>query len=65
MSIEARIPGIAAQHAVITPQCRSGKTAGGAFEEAVERLRQEYEACQNDANTDANFHLVLTVERSR
>lgn len=55
------IPGIKAQHAIITPTCRMNRL--DPFSEAVRRLRREYDACQLEANTGANFHLVLTVER--
>ncbi|HSR50924.1 MAG TPA: hypothetical protein VLV83_08845 [Acidobacteriota bacterium] len=65
MSIKSTVPGIKAQHAVITPTCRAGRGDAGAFEEAVRRLRQEYEACcKPECNAQANFHLVLTVERN-
>jgi len=57
------IPGITAKHAIITPVCRANRTVDGAWEEAVRRLREEYEACQTEGNARANFHLVLTVER--
>jgi hypothetical protein len=56
------IPGIKAKHAIITPVCRANRTNVGAFEEAVQRLRDEYAACL-EANEQSNFHLVLTVER--
>jgi hypothetical protein len=58
-------PGIAAHHAIITPTCRQGRGAVGAFEEAVRRLLIEYEVCAGAAaNAEARFHLVLTVERT-
>ena len=56
-------PGIKALHAIISPLCRANRTTEGAFDEAVNRCRTEYLACQNEANAEANFHLVLTVER--
>ena len=59
----ANIPGIKAVHAIVSKTCRLNRGVDGAFEEAVERLRREYLACQNDANIDANFHIVLSVER--
>ena len=67
MESKTQIPGIAARHAIITPACRGpeGEGAMGAFEEAVNRVRQEYIACEAQYATKANFHLVLTVERAR
>lgn len=61
--MNTQVPGIKAQHAIITKVCRANRTTDGAFDEAVARLRREYVACQNEANQEANFHLVLTVER--
>ncbi len=60
---ETKIPGICAKHAVITPACRDGHSDMGAFWEAANRLREEYKSCLVEANKDAKFHLVLTVER--
>lgn len=58
-------PGIAAHHAIITPTCRQGRGAVGAFDEAMRRIRAEYEVCERAAaNAEARFHLVLTVERT-
>lgn len=57
------IPGITAKHAIITPTCRANRTPMGAFAEAIERLTAEYEACLNDANREAYFHVALTVDR--
>jgi hypothetical protein len=59
------IPGIKAVHAVISPTCRQNRTLTGAFDEAVRRLREEYEACAKyEINSNVNYHLVLTVERN-
>jgi len=55
--------GITAVHAIITPACRSNRGVEGALEEAVRRVREEYLACQNADNANANFHVLLTVER--
>lgn len=57
------VPGVKALHATITPQCRVARSALGAFDEAVVRLRNEYLACQVKANEGADFHLILSVER--
>ena len=61
---ETRIAGLAAKHAIVTPICRQNRTAVGALDEAIQRLRQEYLACtQVLENQDAVYHFVLTVER--
>lgn len=55
---------IKAKHAIISPVCRSNRGDMGAFEEAIERIRQEYLLLKNLAiNIDANFHIILEVER--
>lgn len=57
------IPGMNAVHAIITPTCRSNKTDMGAFDEAVERLRQEYLTCLRGRGEDGSqYHVVLSVE---
>ncbi len=62
--IETKIPGIQAQHAVITPLCRLNRTAEGAFEEALRRLKESYDFMLNaEPNVLASYHLVITVER--
>ncbi len=60
------VPGINARHAIITAECRRARNNIGAFEEAVDRLRQEYLHCLAGIlidDTDTKFHLVLSVER--
>ncbi len=58
------IPGFVAKHAIITDECRLGRGANGAFEEAVERLRLEYAQCvEGWKDHKVNFHIVMTVER--
>lgn len=58
------VPGMCAQHAIITQDCRKGRGDDGAFEEAVRRLRREYEhAVKGWGDYPVNFHVVLTVER--
>ena len=63
-------PGIVAKHAIITDTCRTVR--GGdlaAFDEAVSRLRKEFQACAraeaNALGKGVQFHLILTVERPR
>lgn len=62
----ANIPGTPAKHAIITDTCRANRTDRGAFDEAIERLRQEYDACMkgHPNGLGTQFHLVLTVERA-
>lgn len=59
------VPGVSAKHAIITDICRENRSDAGAFEEAIARLRSEYEAlCQGwPVNNGAKFHVVLTLER--
>ena len=62
------IPGIRAIHAIITPDCRV--VQGGpmeAFEEAVRRMRREYELVVAGRKSDGpwNAHMVFTVEPIR
>lgn len=61
---ETKIPGIKTKHAIITKVCRKNRGVDGAFDEAVRRLREDYESlAAAPANEAANFHLVLTVDR--
>ncbi len=63
---ETRIPGIKAQHAIITDQCRVNKGDEAAIDEALGRLHHEYmQPATVPANMGkgVNFHVVLTVER--
>ena len=63
MTAEAKIPGIKAKHAIVTPVCRANK-GPAALTEAVNLLVREYEALAGlDANSAADFHFVLTVNR--
>jgi hypothetical protein len=55
------IPGVSAAHAIVTPACRANRGVGGAFDEAVARLRGQYERLAADCPT-FNLHLVLTSE---
>lgn len=60
------IPGAAAQHAIITPECIAGRGEEGAVDEALARLRvSALDAIKGwrDSERQPRFHLVLTVER--
>jgi hypothetical protein len=62
---QTSIPGTCAKHAIISDDCRIGRTEVGAFNEAVARLFEEYGyLCQAwPIQSGAKFHLVLTVEK--
>jgi len=61
---ETIIPGLAAKHAIVTPECRFNRTVVGALEEALERLECEYLICTRlPDNKGATYHFVLTIER--
>jgi predicted DNA-binding protein (UPF0278 family) len=53
---------ITAKHAIITPVCRQ-KGDMEAFEEAVERLREQYRQSVTSWGDLANYHVKLEVER--
>jgi len=59
------IPGAKLRHVVI--RVHGGTRDDGSFDEAVARLREEYDrALAEQANGDRrHFHVVLTVERIR
>lgn len=61
--IESKIPGIKATHAVISPTCRANRTATGAFDEAVRRLRESYEGIVAARTDEYDCHIVLTVAK--
>lgn len=60
-----RIEGACTCHAIITDECRKNRTDWGAFHEAVNRLKYQYEEFVNQCGADRGFkaHLVLTIER--
>ncbi len=60
---ETTIKGLKAQHKIIKPTCREkGKRV--AYLEAEEDIRKSYDSMVNiPDNQDANFHIVITVER--
>lgn len=59
------IPGITAVHAIISDNCRKGRTDDGAFEEAVRRMKTEYDAIMKGwpIGKGTTIHMALTVER--
>ena len=61
------IPGIQAQHAIISGNCMRTHGELGAFDEAAKILRKEYKAIIDGWGKqakDLTFHLVLTMERA-
>ena len=62
----SEVRGIKAKHTIITDRCR--EVHGGsleAFDEAVRRVREEYDTLTRDfhpVGKGVQFHLVLTVE---
>jgi hypothetical protein len=62
---EMNIPGVAAKHAIITDECRQNRGDAGAVEEALRRLREEYDNVARGwpVGSGGRFHLVLVVER--
>lgn len=59
----ARVPWLTAAHTIITPACRANRGVTGAFQEAVERIRDSYHRyAANPANTAINWRLVLMRE---
>jgi hypothetical protein len=60
---ETRVPGISAQHAIVSDACRTNRGDEGAIDEALARLRAEAMACMPGwSQRGARFHFVLTVE---
>lgn len=61
-----KIPGVKAVHAIITPNCRTVERGDDpvmdAFDEAVDRLRAEYEQICEWRKDGFNAHVVLTIE---
>ena len=57
------LPGMCAQHAIITPTCRTNKGDKAVIDETLDRMRRELERCLTGWPTDgANFHVAVTVE---
>lgn len=64
MTHQTDVEGLRAKHAIVTKVCRANRGVEGAIDEALTRLRDEYlRLVEKDANRNANFHLVLTVDR--
>lgn len=62
----SNVPGINAIHAVITPTCRQNRGDDGAFDEAMDRLREQYRKTLEIRGEDgAEYHVVLSVESKR
>lgn len=61
------IPGLALSHQIITDECRTNRGDAGAFEEAVQRIRDRYDWCaeRSPAGRGVKLRLVLLVERPR
>jgi len=62
------IPGMTASHQIITHTCRANRGDGGAFEEAVSRIRDQYAdivAREPDPTTELHLLLVVQTERHR
>lgn len=61
----SKIPGITAKHRIITDGCRS-RGKGIAIEEALESLKEEFEALDEiwPEGEDHKFHVVLTVDNA-
>lgn len=58
-----KIDGIKAKHVVIQPSCRT-RGDDVAIEDALNRIREEFKnVASYKANDNANFHIVLTVDR--
>ena len=59
-----KLPGMCAQHAIITPTCRQNKGDDAVIEETIERVRKALDQCLPGWPQDgANFHVAVTVER--
>lgn len=57
------LQGACVKHVIITPICRKHHGHFGAFDIAVERLREEYEKALNEFAPSPFLHLALTVHR--
>lgn len=59
----SKIPGITAAQAAITDVCRANRGDDGAFDEAVSRLRQQYDDIVGHRRDESGveYHLVLSV----
>lgn len=57
------IPGLKAKHAIITPACRQRGDDVAIADATARMLVAFWDVAGAPANKDAQFHLVLTVER--
>ena len=58
------IPGIAAQHAIITAECIKTHGFEGAFDEAARRLKLAYIGCRDSIDGGSEVHVVVTIDHS-
>lgn len=60
-----KLPGAVAAHAIISDDCRRNRGNEGAFEEAIVRLRKQYDQIVDGwpIGSDVKIHLALTIER--
>jgi hypothetical protein len=66
MSASTMVPGSQVTQASITPDCRLGRGAFMAWDEAVRRLREQYDAIIDgwaDEPVGPTIHLTMTMER--
>jgi len=57
-----QVPGLKCYHIISTPLCRLRD--GQELEDAFDKLRRIYNNTKDaDANVNANFHFVMTVDR--
>lgn len=60
------IPGMTASHQIIREACRTNRGASGAFEEAVQRMRDTYhELVRKGIDPTTEIHLALIVQQER
>lgn len=65
MNVSTKVPGVKAQHAIISDACRQTWGDFLAFEIAVERLRETYQELTAgwELGKGAQIHLAITLER--
>lgn len=52
-------------HCIVAPECRANRGDQGAFDEAVRRIKAEYDTCVKlGCNVNVSYHLTLGVEGS-
>jgi hypothetical protein len=63
---DTSVPGAPAWHSIITTECRTNRTDEGAWDEAVARAKEQYDAIVAGwaaAPVQPTLHLILTIER--